>query len=58
MMLALYPGAEHGMTMFEQSLAGERASARYADGYFRMMRDFATNGRISGRYGDAQITRP
>lgn len=56
--LALYPGAEHGMTLFEKAPNGARISTRYPDGYFRMIRDFAANGRIAGAYGDAQIARP
>lgn len=56
--LAVYPGAEHGMTLFEKGPDGERISTRYAPGYFAMMRDFARSGRLAGRYGDAIITTP
>jgi len=56
--LALYPKAEHGMTLFETGPGGERLSTRYAPGYFEMMRDFAQEGRISGTYGDAELTLP
>ncbi|MBS0469784.1 MAG: alpha/beta hydrolase [Proteobacteria bacterium] len=56
--LALNPGAEHGMTLFETDANGDRVSTRYAPGYFRMMRDFARDGAIPGAYGDATITRP
>jgi uncharacterized protein len=56
--LAFYPRAEHGMTLFETGADGSRVSTRYADGYFRMMRDFAREGRLRGRYGDAQLTTP
>lgn len=55
--LALYPGAEHGMTLFEMNKKGERVSTRYAPAYFKMMRDFARDGRLSHAYGNAQITR-
>jgi dienelactone hydrolase len=55
--LALYPQAEHGMTLFETGTDGERVSTRYAPGYFEMMRDFARDGRLSPGYGDAQVTR-
>lgn len=55
--LALYPGAEHGMTLFEKDAKGERHSTRYAPGYFAMMRDFIRFGRLPGHYGDAAITR-
>jgi pimeloyl-ACP methyl ester carboxylesterase len=54
--LALYPQAEHGMTLFETAADGERVSTRFAPGYFAMMRDFARDGRLSGPYGDARIT--
>lgn len=55
--LALYPHAEHGMTLFETQADGGRLSTRYADGYFAMIRDFARSGQIPGAYGDAEITR-
>jgi uncharacterized protein len=55
--LAVYPQAEHGMTLFEIAPdGGERLSTRYAPGYFAMMRDFARDGRLNGVYGDAEIT--
>jgi hypothetical protein len=53
--LAYYPRAEHGMTLFEIGADGSRTSTRYAEGYFRMMRDFARDGRLQGRYGDAEL---
>jgi dienelactone hydrolase len=56
--LALYRGAEHGMTLFETGADGERISTRYAAGYFRMIRDFARDGRLRGTYGDAELTAP
>ncbi len=55
--LALYPGAEHGMTLFDAGAGGERVSTRYAPGYFGMVRDFARDGRLAGAYGDARISR-
>jgi dienelactone hydrolase len=56
--LAVYPGAEHGMTLFETSADnGERLSTRYAPGYFAMIRDYARDGRLQPAYGDAAITR-
>lgn len=57
-MLALYPHAEHGITLFEIGADGERLSTRYAPGYFAMISDFAASGKLSGSYGDAQITAP
>lgn len=56
--LAVYPGAEHGMTEYELDAKGERVSTRYAPGYFRMMADFIQRGRIGNRYGNALITLP
>jgi dienelactone hydrolase len=54
--LAYYPGAEHGMTLFETGADGERVSTRYAPGYLRMIRDFARDGKLQGSYGDAEVT--
>lgn len=56
--LALYPGAEHGMTEYELDASGKRVSTRYAPGYFQMMADFIRGGRIGEHYGNAQITQP
>jgi pimeloyl-ACP methyl ester carboxylesterase len=53
--LAIYPGAEHGMTLFENGPHGERVDTRYAPGYFAMMRDFALYGHLRGSYGEAEI---
>lgn len=55
--LAVYPGAEHGMTLYELNAKGQRVSTRFALGYFQMMADFIRRGRIGGKYGDAQIAR-
>ncbi|HTT84430.1 MAG TPA: alpha/beta hydrolase [Rhizomicrobium sp.] len=56
--LAVYPGAEHGMTLYELDAKGERLSTRYAPGYFQMMADYIRNGRIGDHYGNAAITQP
>jgi dienelactone hydrolase len=56
--LAVYPGVEHGMTEYELAPNGDRLSTRYAPGYFRMMADFITNGRIGNDYGNPDITQP
>ena len=55
--LAVYPGAEHGLTEYEVDATGERLSTRFAPGYFQMMADFARDGHIAQRYGRAEITR-
>jgi pimeloyl-ACP methyl ester carboxylesterase len=56
MTLALYPGAEHGMTEYETQPDGERVSTRFSAGYFAMMRDFVQTGRLKGPYGSSVIT--
>ena len=56
--LAIYPGAEHGMTEYQLDAKGERQSTRYAPGYFQMMADFIRNGQIGDRYADAEIAQP
>jgi uncharacterized protein len=55
--LAIYPGAEHGITEFEIGPDGERVDTRYAQDYFAMMRDFARDGRLHDTYGKSTITR-
>jgi hypothetical protein len=54
--VAYYARAEHGMTLFENAPDGSRTSTRYVAGYFRMIRDFAADGRLHGTYGDADVT--
>jgi len=56
--LAVYPGAEHGLTEYELDAKGERVSTRFVPGYFAMMRDFIRDGLIEASYGKAEITRP
>lgn len=55
--LAVYPGAEHGMTDYELNAKGERVDTRFAPGYFQMMADFIRSGRIGEHYGNALITK-
>lgn len=56
--LAVYPRAEHGMTLFEVAAEnGERLSTRYVPGYFAMIRDYARDGRLHSAYGDAAVTK-
>jgi pimeloyl-ACP methyl ester carboxylesterase len=54
--LAVFPGAEHGITEYETAPDSERVSIRYSAGYFAMMRDFALSGRLHGRYGASAIS--
>jgi pimeloyl-ACP methyl ester carboxylesterase len=56
--VAYYPKAEHGITLFELNAKGDRISTRYAAGYFKMICDFARDGRLTGAYGDAELTKP
>jgi uncharacterized protein len=56
--IAYYPNAEHGLTLFETGADGDRISTRYVPGYFTMLRDFATDGRLRGPYGGAELTTP
>jgi dienelactone hydrolase len=56
--LAVYPGAEHGMTEYELNAKSERVSTRFAPGYFEMMADFIRDGRIAKQYGKGEITQP
>jgi len=56
--LAVYRGAEHGMTEYELNANGERVSTHFAPGYFQMMANFIRDGRIGGHYGSAEITEP
>jgi uncharacterized protein len=56
--LAVYPGAEHGMTEYELNAKGERVSTHFVPGYFQMMADFIRDGRIGAHYGKAEITQP
>lgn len=53
--LAVYPGAEHGMTEYEIDANGDRVSTRFAPGYFQMMAYFIRDGRIKDHYGNAAL---
>jgi uncharacterized protein len=56
--LAIFPHAEHGIYEFETNADGERDDTRNSDGYFAMIRDFARDGRLKGRYGVSIVTLP
>lgn len=56
--LAYYPKADHGITLFDTDAKGARVSTRYAPGYFKLICDFARDGRLSGAYGDAKLNPP
>ena len=55
--VAVFPGAEHGITEYELAADGTRVSTRYAPGYFEILRDYARDGRLHARYGRARLTR-
>lgn len=54
--LAMFPGAEHGLTEYEIAPDGSRVSTRFAPGYFDILVDYA-RGRLEKSYGTATITR-
>lgn len=56
--IAVFPGAEHGMTLFEPAPDGGRVSTRYPRGYTRMTVDFAKGALTDGDYGDARMSAP
>jgi uncharacterized protein len=56
--LAYYPNAEHTLTLFDVAGDGTRISTRYAPGYFKLVRDFARDGKLRSTYGDAELTKP
>ena len=56
--LAIFPGAEHGLTEYDLKPDGSRLSTRFAPGYFSMMRDYVLSGSVTRQYGSASITRP
>jgi hypothetical protein len=52
----VFPGTDHGIVAFETGADGERSDTGYADGYFRMMTDWARDGRLGhAPYGKAQL---
>jgi len=48
---AMFPGAEHGIYEYEVAPDGTRLWTRQPEGYFRMMVDYARDGRLHGAYG-------
>jgi hypothetical protein len=54
----MYPDAGHGIYEYVTDAKGQRQSTRNADGFFRMIRDFARDGRLHGRYGRSTISGP
>lgn len=56
--LAMFPDAEHGIYEYVVDEKGERKSTRNAEGFFRMIADFARDGRLHGTYGRSVVTAP
>jgi uncharacterized protein len=52
----IFPGAEHGIWEFEVAPDGSRLSTRHPEGYFKMMVEYARDGRIHGTYGAELIS--
>lgn len=57
---AIFPGAEHGMQLFETAPDDTRLSTRQPAGYFPLMRDFIRQRRIApvGSYGAVAPSAP
>ncbi|WP_417484922.1 alpha/beta hydrolase family protein [Maricaulis salignorans] len=55
--LVEFANTGHGILEFVETGAG-RESTRYAEGYFRLLGDWARNGRLEGPYGDARLPEP
>lgn len=53
--LVEFANTEHGILEFIETESG-RESTRYAEGYFRLLGDWAREGRLEGPYGAAHIT--
>jgi len=51
--VVVYPRTDHGISTFVQAGPGSRRRIGLADGYLRMMADWA-KGSLGNRYGDAQ----
>ncbi|UNK50158.1 alpha/beta hydrolase [Lysobacter sp. S4-A87] len=51
-----FPATDHGILEFETAADGERTSTRYADGYFRVVNDWISNGTFDhAPYGTGKI---
>lgn len=58
--VAEFPDTDHGIVEFETAADGTRIETRVADGYFRLLVDWITNGRLDhAPYGKAKLlTQP
>lgn len=51
-----FPGTDHGIVEFETAADGTRIETREADGYFRLLVDWISDGRLDdARYGKAKL---
>jgi len=50
--IVIYPNTDHGITTFVDEAPGKRRSTGFANGYLRLIADWA-KGSIKGSYGDA-----
>lgn len=55
--LVEFPQTDHGILEFVETESG-RQSTRYAEGYFRLLGDWARDGRLEGEYGHALLAQP
>lgn len=55
--LVEFPQTDHGILEFVETDSG-RESTRYADGYFRLLGDWARSGQLDGEYGQAIVMQP
>ena len=52
----VFPGADHGILEFETAADGERKHTRHSDGYYRLLIDWITTGKLGATpYGRAEI---
>tara|TARA_R110002073_G_scaffold88731_4_gene210569 strand:+ start:8060 stop:9415 length:1356 start_codon:yes stop_codon:yes gene_type:complete len=55
--LVEFANTDHGILEFIETETG-RESTRYAEGYFRLLGDWARNGELEGAYGEALMAEP
>jgi uncharacterized protein len=56
--VAIFPDTEHGLHTFRVIEGGRREETGYAPGYFRMELEFATTGRLTGKYQGVEVRLP
>ncbi|MEM9659531.1 MAG: prolyl oligopeptidase family serine peptidase, partial [Planctomycetota bacterium] len=53
--VAVFPDADHGILNYVETPEG-REETRYADGYFRLLVDWISQGSLQERYGSARLS--